>query len=57
MGIAFTLSRLVGFASPPIGNSLATEGAPGLPFLFWSALAAVALAAFFLLGRRRPVPQ
>jgi CP family cyanate transporter-like MFS transporter len=55
MGIAFTLSRLIGFASPPIGNSLATEGAPGLPFLFWSGLAALALVAFFLLRRGRPV--
>ena len=56
MGIAFTLSRLIGFASPPLGNSLATESSPGLPFLFWSALATVALFAFLLLRRRRSVP-
>jgi cyanate permease len=55
MGIAFTLSRLIGFASPPIGNSLATQGTPGLPFLFWSALATVALFAFVLLRRQQAV--
>ena len=54
MGIAFTLSRLIGFASPPIGNSLATDASPGSPFILWAALGMASLLAFFLLRRGWP---
>ncbi len=53
MGLVMTLARLVGFASPPIGNGLAEMNA-GLPFLFWAALAAVAAAGFYL-AKREPL--
>jgi cyanate permease len=46
MGLVFTVSRLMAFASPPIGNSLADINT-GLPFVFWAALAAVALSGFY----------
>ena len=42
MGLVLTLARLIAFLSPPIGNSLADINL-GLPFVFWAALAAVAL--------------
>ena len=46
MGLVMTLSRLIAFLSPPIGNSLASINL-GLPFVFWAALAAVALFFFY----------
>jgi len=52
MGLVLTLSRLSGFLSPPIGNSLAGVN-PGLPFVFWAALAAVALFGFCFLRQKR----
>ena len=45
LGLAMTLSRLGSFISPPLGNSLAGIN-PGLPFIFWAALAAMALFGF-----------
>ncbi len=45
MGLTFTLSRVGGIISPPLGNSLAGIN-PGLPFIFWAAWAAVALFGF-----------
>ena len=45
LGLAMTLSRLGSFISPPLGNSLAGIN-PGLPFIFWAALAAIALFGF-----------
>lgn len=48
MGLVFTLSRLGGFIAPPIGNSLANINL-GLPFIFWAALAAVALFGFYFV--------
>jgi sugar phosphate permease len=44
-GLVLTFSRIGNFASPPIGNSLASIN-PGLPFVFWAALAALALIVF-----------
>lgn len=55
LGLAMTLSRVGGIISPPVGNSLAGIN-PGLPFIFWAALAAVALFGFHFLkdtGRRQ----
>ncbi len=46
MGLVLTASRLASSASPPIGNSLAHING-GLPFVFWAALAAVALSGFY----------
>jgi len=52
MGLVMTLSRLIAFLSPPIGNSLADTN-PGLPFVFWAALAAVALFCFYFTMERK----
>jgi len=46
MGLVLTLSRLIAFLSPPIGNSFADINL-SLPFIFWAALAAVALLCFY----------
>lgn len=55
LGLAMTLSRVGGIISPPVGNSLADIN-PGLPFIFWAALAATALFGFHFVketGRRQ----
>jgi len=55
LGLAMTLSRVGGIISPPIGNSLADIN-PGLPFIFWAALAAVALFGYYFVketGRKQ----
>jgi len=52
MGLVMTLSRLIAFLSPPIGNSLADTN-PGLPFVFWAALAAVALLCFYFTMEKK----
>jgi len=45
IGLVATVSRLGSIVSPPIGNSFADVNL-GLPFIFWAALAAVALLGF-----------
>jgi len=52
MGLVLTLSRLIAFLSPPIGNSLADTN-PSLPFVFWAALAAIALFCFYFTMERK----
>jgi NNP family nitrate/nitrite transporter-like MFS transporter len=52
MGLVLTLSRLIAFLSPPIGNSLADTNL-SLPFVFWAALAAVALFCFYFTMERK----
>jgi len=55
LGLAMTLSRVGGIISPPVGNSLAGIN-PGLPFIFWAVLAAVALFGFHFVkdtGRKQ----
>jgi MFS family permease len=47
LGLAMTLSRVGGFISPPLGNSLATPANPGLPFIFWAVLGAMALLGLY----------
>ena len=49
LGISMSVSRMGGFVSPPLGNSLAALGA-GLPFLFWAGFA---VAMLVLLTRVR----
>ncbi len=44
-GLVLTFSRIGNFASPPIGNSMSSIS-PGLPFVFWAALATLALIVF-----------
>jgi MFS family permease len=45
LGIIFTISQIGSFISPPLGNSFAGVS-PGMPFVFWAALSAVALFIF-----------
>jgi cyanate permease len=47
MGLTLTLSRLGGLIAPPLGNSLASRN-PSLPFVFWAAMALMALVALYL---------
>ena len=51
LGLVMTLAQLGGFASPPIGNSLA-DISPGLPFIFWAALAIVGGFGFYFLRQK-----
>lgn len=51
MGLVLTLSRLIAFISPPIGNSLADINLR-LPYVFWAALAATALFGFCFLKQK-----
>ncbi|MFH1485903.1 MAG: MFS transporter [Chloroflexota bacterium] len=46
LGLVFTMAMSGAFLSPPLGNSLASVG-PGLPFVFWAALSAVAVVILF----------
>jgi len=48
LGLAMTLSRVGGIASPPLGNSLASMYL-GLPFIFWAGWAAVGLFGFYFV--------
>ena len=52
IGLVLTIARLVSFISPPIGNSLADIN-PGLPFVFWAGLAAIALFSFYFFRQNR----
>jgi MFS family permease len=49
-GLIMAASRLGGVVAPPLGNSLAAID-PGLPFLFWAALALVGLLGFAAVSR------
>lgn len=48
LGLNTTMSGLGGFLAPPLGNRLA-EINPSFAFIFWSALAAAALFAFYFV--------
>jgi len=52
MGLVFTISRIGSIVSPPLGNSLAGTNL-GLPFVFWAALAAIALVGFYFVKETR----
>ena len=47
LGIMFTLASTGNFASPPLGNSLASIN-PGIPFFFWASLSVPALIMLYL---------
>ncbi len=51
MGLILTVSRLISFVSPPIGNGLADINL-SLPFIFWAALATAALLGFCFLKQK-----
>lgn len=55
MGFVMLFGRLGGLVAPPLGNSLA-EIAPGIPFIFWAALAATSLIGFHFIHEVRPFP-
>jgi nitrate/nitrite transporter NarK len=48
MGLLGTVSMIGPFLAPPIGNSFARFG-PGVPFLFWAGLSALAIVPFLML--------
>ncbi len=48
LGLMITIDRLGSFLAPPLGNSLAGIN-PGLPFVFWAALAFAALFLFYFV--------
>ena len=48
VGLVMVFSRLGGLVSPLLGNSLADIN-PGLPFVFWAALAPMALFALYFV--------
>ena len=52
VGLAFTLSRVGSIISPPLGNSLASAN-PGLPFIFWAAIGAMALVSLYFVKETR----
>ncbi len=51
LGLVMPLAQLGGFASPPLGNSLADVN-PSLPFVFWAALAAIPIVGFYFLRQK-----
>ncbi len=55
LGMVMIFSGLGNLVSPPLGNSLAAT-APGLPFLFWAAMALVGFAGLILAWSRQAVP-
>ncbi len=57
VGLVMVFSRLGGLVSPLLGNSLADIN-PGLPFIFWAALAPMALFALYFVKEnkaRKPI--
>ena len=53
LGLVMTLSRIGALIAPPLGNSLAAYG-PRAPFILWSAMAILGLAAMGFLRRETP---
>jgi NNP family nitrate/nitrite transporter-like MFS transporter len=51
-GLVLGLSQLGGFISPPVGNSFASIG-PSLPFVFWAAIAFVAVMGYYFLKEKK----
>jgi len=52
IGLAMTLSRVGGLIAPPLGNALAVYG-PRFPFVLWTGMALLGLAALGFLRRRK----
>ena len=55
-GLIMAISRIGSVVAPPIGNSLEAIG-PGVPFLFWAALALVGWVALTAVREARESPQ
>lgn len=53
-GLVMVFSGIGNMLAPPLGNSLA-GGAPGLPFIFWAALALVGFTGLLTSKERSPV--
>lgn len=51
-GVVMIFAQIGNLFAPPLGNSLA-ERQPGLPFLFWAALALVGVISLSFLNRQR----
>ena len=51
-GLLSSIGMIGGFLAPPLGNSLASIG-PGMPYFFWSGLAAISLPLFIFLRKPR----
>ena len=51
-GITLTISQVGGVIAPPLGNSFASLN-PGLPFIFWAAISAVALFTLSPIKERK----
>jgi MFS family permease len=58
LGLVFTISQVGSVISPPLGNSFASTN-PGLPFVFWAGISAVALIILVFnrekVSKRKPV--
>jgi NNP family nitrate/nitrite transporter-like MFS transporter len=52
IGLANSIAMIGAAASPPLGNSLKQYG-DGMPFIFWSCLAAVSIALLFLIKTKK----
>ncbi len=52
-GMILGFSMFGGVIAPPLGNSLARFD-PSLPFLFWSAMAAMGVVGLYLVREKRP---
>jgi cyanate permease len=52
MGLVMVFSGVGRLIAPPLGNSLA-QYAPGLPFIFWAALAAASVVCLSLARAKR----
>jgi nitrate/nitrite transporter NarK len=56
MGMASSIGMIGGFFAPPVGNSLEGFG-PGVPFFFWSGMAALALPLFLFLRKPKETKE
>jgi len=53
IGLVTAFSGMGNLIAPPLGNSLAGL-APGLPFVFWAALAMLGLVGLYMAKESRP---
>ena len=55
-GLIMAISRIGSVVAPPVGNGLEAVG-PGVPFLFWAALALLGLVALTAVREERRSPM
>lgn len=55
-GLIMAISRIGSVVAPPVGNGLEAVG-PGVPFLFWAALALLGLVALTAVREERGAPM